>query len=134
MGEVVCYVPVSIDHEKLSTIAAGEIMYNVIHFLLTPDKSASRRLRRIVAESAARIGVTVGTWPELVTALQKNYNQLELADTWDISLKASARALTDAFWAKSMEVAEKETLDSVPNCHFTKQLASNKTLQDACIW
>lgn len=88
-------------------------MYNVIHFLLTPDKSASRRLRRIVAENAARMGVMVGTWPELVSILQQNYHLPEPAATWETSLQVSTREMTDAFWARSLEVAEKETLAGV---------------------
>lgn len=88
-------------------------MYNVIHYLLTPDKSASRRLRRLVAENAARIGVMVGTWPELITVLQQNYHQPEPADNWETTLQTSARELKDAFWSKSLEVAEKETLVAV---------------------
>lgn len=88
-------------------------MYNVIHFLLTPDKSASRRSRRIVAENAARISIMVGTWPELVAVLQQNYHLPEPADTWEKSLQESASEITDAFWSKSLEVAEKETLAAV---------------------
>lgn len=88
-------------------------MYNVIHFLLTPDKSASRRLRRIVAENAARIGVIIGTWSELVATLQQNYHLPEQEDTWEATLLASASEMKDAFWAKSLEVAEKETLTAI---------------------
>lgn len=88
-------------------------MYNTIHYLLTPDKSASRRLRRIVAENSARIGVMIGTWPELVSVLQQNYHQPEPADTWETNLQTSAREMKDAFWGKSLEVAEKETLSAV---------------------
>jgi RecB family exonuclease len=88
-------------------------MYDVIHFLLTPDKSASRRLRRIVAENSARVGVIVGTWPELLSALVQNYHLPEPADIWETSLQASAIELTDAFWSRSLEVAEKETLVAV---------------------
>lgn len=88
-------------------------MYRDIHFLLTPDKSASRRLRRIVAENYARIGVLVGTWPELVSVLRQNYHLPEPADTWETTLQTSAREITDAFWSKSMEVAEKETMTAL---------------------
>ena len=88
-------------------------MYNIIHFLLTPDKSASRRLRRIVAENAARIGVMIGTWPELVAVLLQNYHLPEPNDTWETTLQISAGEMKDAFWAKSLEVAEKETLAAV---------------------
>lgn len=88
-------------------------MYNVIHFLLTPDKSASRRLRRIVAENTARIGVMVGTWPELVSVLRQNYYLPDPTDIWETALQTSVREITDAFWSKSMEVAEKETLAAV---------------------
>ena len=85
-------------------------MYKTIHFLLSPDKSASRYLRRAVAENSARIGVTVGTWPELITVLLQIYHQPEPVDMWETSLLTSISKMTDAFWSKSLEVAEKETL------------------------
>ena len=88
-------------------------MYKTIHFLLTPDKSASRHLRRIVAENSGRIGVMVGTWAELVTLLLQIYHQPEPVDTWETSLLTSITEMTDAFWSKSLEVAEKETLTVV---------------------
>ena len=88
-------------------------MYKTIHFLLTPDKSASRYLRRSVAQNSARIGVTVGTWPELIAVLLQIYHQPEPVDTWETSLLTSMSKMTDAFWSKSLEVAEKETLDVV---------------------
>ena len=37
----------------------------MIHFLLTPDKAATRRLRRVVATQYPGLGIIVGTWPEL---------------------------------------------------------------------
>ena len=88
-------------------------MYKTIHFLLTPDKSASRRLRRIVAENSAKIGVKVGTWPELVTFLLQYYQLPEPVNTWEATLQAAAQGIKDAFWFRSLEVAEKETLATV---------------------
>lgn len=85
-------------------------MYNAIHFLLTPDRSASRRLRRIVAEDGARIGVMAGTWHELIPVLLHAYRLPEPLDSWETAILASAREMKDAFWSRSLEVAEKETL------------------------
>lgn len=86
---------------------------NSIHFFLTPDKSASRRLRRRIAEDAARIGVMVGTWGELISVLQQVYLQTEATDTWETNIHATAKEMHDAFWSKSLKVAEKETLSAI---------------------
>jgi hypothetical protein len=47
----------------------------LIHFLLTPDKSASLALKRLVAQQGARMDVVIGTWPELLT-LAKSCQQV----------------------------------------------------------
>jgi len=46
-------------------------MYKTIHFLQSPDKSASRYLRRAVAENSARIGYALDNSP-LVRLFMKN--------------------------------------------------------------
>jgi hypothetical protein len=43
------------------------------HFLLTTDKAATRRLRRLVATQHPGLSVIVGTWPELLSLATKNY-------------------------------------------------------------
>ena len=44
-----------------------------LQFLLVPDGSAGRRVRRVIAEQGARSGVVVGTWPELVEWARRAY-------------------------------------------------------------
>ena len=44
-----------------------------LSFLLVPDASAARRVRRLMAEQGARSGVVVGTWPELVEWARRSY-------------------------------------------------------------
>lgn len=90
-------------------------MHKVTHYLLTTDKSSSRRLRRIVAERYPMLGVVIGTWSELLTFLWENYHLPKIIDVWDSTLRDSARIIPDAFWSKSLEVAEKETLQTVSN-------------------
>ena len=84
-----------------------------IHFLLTPDRTSARFLRREVAKSGARACVLVGTWIELTELARKTYFVPEIEDSWAEQLERAAKSLTDAFWSKSLEVAEAETLKAV---------------------
>ena len=90
---------------------------SILHFLLTPDRSSARRVRRIVAENSSRLGVMVGTWTELVEAARKAYVLPDPDDSWNEKLTGAAAAMTDAFWAKSLEVAREESL-SVISSHL----------------
>ena len=86
---------------------------NSIHFLLTPDKSASRLVRRTVAEKSSRIGVIAGTWTELMEQALKAHLLPYPEDTWKEKLSETAANMKDAFWTKSFEVAPDETLASI---------------------
>ena len=44
-----------------------------LSFLLVPDGSAARRVRRLIAEQGACSGVVVGSWPELVEWARRSY-------------------------------------------------------------
>lgn len=90
---------------------------SILHFLLTPDRSSARWVRRMVAENSSRLGVMVGTWTELVEAARKAYVLPDTDDSWNEKLAGAAAAMTDSFWAKSLEVAQEETL-SVISSHF----------------
>gem|GEM_PF-4541942 len=50
-------------------------MQQFIHFILVPDGSAARRLRRTIATQSPCQGILVGTWPELIEQA-KSVNQL----------------------------------------------------------
>ena len=84
-----------------------------LHFLLVPDRASARMVRREVATAGARLGVLVGTWPELVElALENSLTSLP-DNAWDETLSRAAHDLTDTFWAGSLEVAPRETLSSL---------------------
>lgn len=83
-----------------------------IHFQLVPDRSSARRLRRLVAQKGGRLGVIIGTWPELLEQARKSY-LLPQPEDWDEKLAEAARSMKDAFWAKSCEVAPYETIAEI---------------------
>lgn len=86
---------------------------NQIQFLLVPDKSSARLVKRKVAEKGSKFSVIVGTWPELAEQARKAYLLPETKEQWDSKLAEAARSMTTAFWAKSREFAEVETLRSI---------------------
>ena len=84
-----------------------------IHYLLTPDSSASRRLRRLIAEQGGRRGVVVGTWPELQELLRSLWGLPVNTNSWDEQLHKAAATLPDAFWTASLAQAEVETCSAL---------------------
>ena len=83
------------------------------HFLLVPDKSSARLLRREIATAGARLNVVVGTWLELLEHTTKAYLIRRPDDNWDTQLAAAAADMPGAFWAKSLDVAREETLADI---------------------
>lgn len=84
-----------------------------IHFLLTPDRSSSRLVRRMVAEKSPRINVIAGTWTELMEQALRAYLLPDFEDTWNKKLVEAAGSVEDAFWTKSLGVAPQESLASI---------------------
>ncbi len=80
-----------------------------IHFLLVPDRSAARRLRRRIADNGARTGVVVGTWTELLESARQAYLLPEPDGEWRSAFEEALAGLPDAFWAQSYAVARDET-------------------------
>ena len=74
----------------------------MIHFLLTPDKSASLALKRLVARQGARMDVVIGTWPELLTVAKNSHLLPAAADDWQTRLATAIKNQTDAFWSESL--------------------------------
>ena len=72
-------------------------------FILVPDSSAGRRLRRFLASKKTRLGLKVGTWIELLTELQTSYLVPE-STGWSESLHKVLASRSDAFWAPSYKV------------------------------
>ena len=79
-------------------------MLTTIHFLLVPDASAARRLKRLIAESSARLGVLVGTFNELLHLAQRIYAVQPSVDCWNDHLEEAVASFTDAFWSSSFQV------------------------------
>lgn len=79
------------------------------NFILCRDRSESRRIRRIVAESGFGFNVQVGTWIELVQAATDAYLLSETESHWNDSLANALEQLPDCFWSKSYTVAPAET-------------------------
>ncbi|MGK2907742.1 MAG: PD-(D/E)XK nuclease family protein [Desulfuromonadales bacterium] len=79
-------------------------------FLLCPDRSAARRVRRLVASKAPDTDVVVGTWPELVQHARDAYLLGTIEEAWSAALAQAASSITEAFWAKSLVLAMPETL------------------------
>lgn len=81
-----------------------------VEFLLAPDSSAARRLRRTLAATACS-GVVVGTWPELLARAQQAYYIAApaAAGEFDPALAESE----DAFWHESFSKAPEESAGAV---------------------
>ncbi|ORJ55893.1 PD-(D/E)XK nuclease family protein [Geothermobacter hydrogeniphilus] len=79
-------------------------------FLLCPDRTSARYLRRRVAERRPAAGVLVGTWPELLQQAQDTYLLSEPADSWSARLGEAAAGIDGAFWQPSLALAPSETL------------------------
>lgn len=82
-------------------------------FLLVPDSGAARRIRRVLAESGARTGIVVGTWPELIEHAANAYLLPVERNGWTERLHAALHDMPDAFWARSLDVALGETAAEV---------------------
>lgn len=88
-------------------------MKQVIHFILVPDGSAARRLRRLLATQSPRQGILVGTWPELIEQAKSAYLISPLSSDWRARFHSALEKMPDAFWSNSFEVAPEETTAEV---------------------
>ena len=84
-------------------------MNQTLHFILCPDKACARRLRRELVTTGGRIGVQVGSWPELLTLAFRSCCLTPMEDDWHERLETTAAALPDAFWAASLAADSKNT-------------------------
>ena len=88
-------------------------MSQLIQFLLVPDGSAARRLRRILATQSPSMGIAVGTWPELIEQAKSAYVIAPQVSDWKSQFHAALEQLPDAFWSNSFEVAPQEVAAEV---------------------
>jgi len=85
----------------------------LIRFLLVPDSSAARCLRRIIAARTPCMGVQTGTWPELVEQAGSAYLVPQRSGDWNRAFTHALERVPDAFWSRSLEVAPRETAAEV---------------------
>ena len=79
-----------------------------IRFLLVPDASAGRRLRRMLATTRARSGIAVGTWHDLLSRARDAYFIPPAAGSEAEFERALAR-VDGASWQESLRAAPTET-------------------------
>jgi ATP-dependent helicase/nuclease subunit B len=84
-----------------------------IRFLLMPDGSSARHVRRILAERSACSGIVVGTWSELLEWACRAYLVPETTADNDSGFMKALEELEDAFWSESLSVAPAETGEAV---------------------
>ncbi len=80
-----------------------------LKFLLVPDSSAARRIRRIIAEPGGCSGVVAGSWPELMEWARRVYLLPAYTDDWGETFRKTLAKLENAFWSESLSVAPVET-------------------------
>ena len=86
----------------------GMSQKRALQFLLVPDASAGRRLRRTLATTGARSGIAVGTWHDLLNRAREAYFIPVPADDETHFEQALAR-VDGAFWQESLGSAPTET-------------------------
>ena len=84
----------------------------VLEFLLVPDASAVRRLRRALARQQAWTGVRVGTWPSLIAQALRTYAIAEPHREPE-GLAKSLSAADDAFWTETFATHPEATVAAV---------------------
>lgn len=98
-------------HEKIP--GTVESVRPAITFLLVPDSSAGRRLKRVLAEGGARIGCVVGVWRELVELAGRAYLVPITDSDWTVRLESALAETRDAFWEESLSIAPQEATAAV---------------------
>lgn len=88
---------------------AGLPLPDILRFLLVPDRSSARNVRRALASAGARFGTVVGTWAELVDQAGRAYLLAPPASVWNERLAEAARNTTGAFWSESMKADPENT-------------------------
>ena len=87
-------------------------------FLLVPDSSAARRIRRVLAMGKPRFGVLVGTWLELIELAADAYLLPKSTDNWDGGFKKLLESKSDSFWSESYAISPQETADVIEKSLF----------------
>ena len=94
-----------------------------LKFLLVPDSSAARRIRRIIAEPGGCSGVVAGSWPELMEWAWRVYLLPAYTDNWEGTFRKTLAKIENAFWSESLSVAPEETSAAIESALV--QIVSN---------
>ena len=81
---------------------------HALEFLLVPDASAGRRLRRILAATRARSGIAVGTWNDLLSRAGDAYF-IRAPPADEAEFERALARVDGAFWQESLRAAPTET-------------------------
>ena len=82
---------------KVAVKDQGTMHVAALRYLLAPDGSAARRVRRLLAEQGACSGVIVGTWLELLEWAYRAYLMPYPNDDWEAVFYRTLAELDDAF-------------------------------------
>ncbi len=98
----------------------------MIDYVLVPDSSSGRRLRRLISADSARMGLVVGTWSELVEMASRAYLiNTANSDEWQEILYHEVATIEDAFWSKSFGVAPHEVVQYLDSALHTLLYAAS---------
>ncbi len=89
-----------------------------IDFVLAPDASSARRIKRRMAQEVPGLHRMVGTWPELMAQAEAAYLLPPDPDNWSDNLTQAAFLQNDVFWASSLKVAPRETITELDAALF----------------
>ncbi len=80
-----------------------------LQYLLVPDSSAGRRLRRILATTRARSGIAIGTWHDLLNRAREAYF-IPASEDAETQFEQGLARVDGAFWQESLASAPTETV------------------------
>lgn len=86
------------------------------HFVLVPDATSARRVRRVLAENSAVINVIVGEWLTLIEHARAAYLIPPLGDAnddWTVALTDAMASIPDAFWSASFKLAPQDVVAEI---------------------
>lgn len=86
-----------------------ESQKRALQYLLVPDSSAGRRLRRILATTRARSGIAIGTWHDLLKRAREAYF-IPAPEDAETQFEQGLARVDGAFWQESLASAPTETV------------------------
>ncbi len=87
----------------------GDPQIRAVEFLLVPDASAARRVRRLLASDRARTGIVVGPWYDLLNRALRAYLIRDDREAAEDRFRKRLAGMSGAFWNDSLQAAPEET-------------------------